>query len=125
MKLTKQQLKQIIKEELKIIKETGGSWGPERYDPNEPSNTPDAIAKDEFTSELMDEVMVMIKEKISDERQWHDVYGKIEWKVVGLLDGATAVESRDRRDELIAVAAAMIEERAPAPLAFEDEWGTP
>jgi len=76
MKITKQQLKQIIKEELEVVLtdpeakelfgdhvfEGGpgghylGSGNPRvgRYDPEDPSNTPEAIAKDEATTAMMD-----------------------------------------------------------------------
>jgi len=83
MKITKSQLKQIIKEELTYVLEdqrgyrtigvapheededddeeaelakvfeVGGPWGPERYDPGDPSNTPEAIAKDEATTAMV------------------------------------------------------------------------
>ena len=77
MKITKQQLKQIIKEELEVVLtdpeakelfgdhvfEAGGPWGPERYDPEDPSNTPEAIAKDEATTAMMDGLRAHLRDR--------------------------------------------------------------
>jgi len=86
MKLTKQQLKQIIKEELKDIKEVGGPWGPERYNPEDPSNTPEAIAKDEATTAMVNGLRAHLKNRgdLTPEALQHVILDVEEALVAGL-----------------------------------------
>jgi hypothetical protein len=110
--MTKQQLKQIIKEEIEKIIEVGGTWGHERYDPNEPSNTPGAIAKDEFVTELMGEVDTLINQMIPDKKQRRYMHVEIEEKIVDTLMGKTVwsdAHSNKWRPRLMEMALGMIE----------------
>ena len=123
MKITKQQLKQIIKEELEVVLtdpeakelfgdhvfEAGGPWGPERYDPEDPSNTPEAIAKDEATTAMMDGLRAHLKSRgdLTPEAIGHIVLD-VEEAIVAGLEGvripvpevSTGAESDDPGFEL-------------------------
>jgi len=108
MKITKSQLKQIIKEELEVVLtdpeakeffgnhvfEGGegdhylGSGNPRvgRYDPEDPSNTPEAIAKDEATTAMMDGLRAHLKSRgdLTPEAIGHIVLDVEEAIVAGL-----------------------------------------
>ena len=109
MKLTKQLLKQTIKEELKDIKEVGGPWGPERYNPEDPSNTPEAIAKDEATTAMVNGLRAHLKNRgdLTPEALQHVVLDVEEALVAGLEgihipapEVSTDAESDDDSDRL-------------------------
>jgi hypothetical protein len=88
--------------------------------------SPDAIAKDEFTTEVMDEVKEMIEKEIPEPKARHSIYATIEEEIVEVLLDNTAEEARARKAELISFAKDEIEKHAssfnwkpgmPTPLA--------
>jgi hypothetical protein len=64
----------------------------------------DTTSKDEFTTEVMDEVKVLLKKYISDQKTREYIYLDIEDDIVAKLTGNTTEEARARKDELIAYA---------------------
>jgi len=85
-----------------------GEPEPKTPDLDEPES-PDAIAKDEFTTEVMDEVKEMISKRIPEPKARHSIYATIEEEIVEALLDNTAEEARARKAELIGFAKDEIE----------------